>query len=175
MIAQSQNPAVTAASQWLERTLDDSANRRLCIPEAFLAADAVLNLMINVVRGLQVYPAVCEKHLREELPFMATENILMYCVKNKGADRQELHERIRAHSRLAAEQVKLCGKENDLIERIRSDEAFSLTEEELSALMDPASFTGMAEAQCERFLAEEVRPLLEKNKDIPGVDARIDV
>ena len=175
VIAQAQNPAVTAASQWLERTLDDSANRRLCIPEAFLAADAVLNLMINVARGLQVYPAVCEKHLREELPFMATENILMYCVKNKGADRQALHERIRTHSRLAAEQVKLYGKENDLIERVRSDEAFSLTEEEIAALMDPSSFTGMAEAQCERFLAEEVRPLLEKNQDVPGVDARIDV
>ena len=175
VIAQSQNPAVTAASQWLERTLDDSANRRLCIPEAFLAADAALNLMINVARGLQVYPSVCEKHLREELPFMATENILMYCVKNKGADRQELHERIRTHSRLAAEQVKLYGKENDLIERIRSDKAFSLSEEELAALMDPSSFTGMAEAQCERFLAEEVRPMLENNKDVPGVDARIDV
>ena len=175
VIAQSQNPAVTAASQWLERTLDDSANRRLCIPEAFLAADAALNLMINVARGLQVYPSVCEKHLREELPFMATENILMYCVKNKGADRQELHERIRTHSRLAAEQVKLYGKENDLIERIRSDKAFSLSEEELAALMDPSSFTGMAQAQCERFLAEEVRPMLENNKDVPGVDARIDV
>ena len=175
VISQVQNPAVTAASQWLERTLDDSANRRLCIPQAFLAADAVLNLYINVVRGMLVYPAVCEKHLREELPFMASENILMYCVKKKGADRQTLHERIRRHSRLAAEQVKLRGGENDLLDRIRMDEAFDLSEEELAALLDPASFTGMAGSQCQRFLAEEIRPILEKNKDCLGYDARVNV
>ena len=175
VISQVQNPAVTAASQWLERTLDDSANRRLCIPQAFLAADAVLNLTINVVRGLQVYPAVCEKHLREELPFMASENILMFCVKNKGADRQTLHERIRRHSRLAAEQVKLRGGENDLLDRIRMDETFDLSEEELAALLDPAAFTGMAGSPCERFLAEEIRPILEENKDCLGYDARVNV
>ena len=175
VIAQAQNPAVTAASQWLERTLDDSANRRLCIPQAFLAADAVLNLYINVVRGMLVYPAVCEKHLREELPFMATENILMYCVTNKGADRQALHERIRRHSRLAAEQVKLRGGENDLLERIRMDEAFDLAEEELNTLLDPASFTGMAESQCRRFLAEEIRPILEENHGCLGREAQVNV
>ena len=175
VVAQVQNPAVTAASQWLERTLDDSANRRLCIPEAFLAADAVLNLYIDVARGLTIYPAVCEKHLREELPFMATENILMYCVKTKGADRQTLHERIRRHSRLAAEQVKLYGKDNDLLDRILADEAFSLTPEELAGLLDPAAFTGMAEAQCEDFLAREIGPVLAENRDLLGLEVRISV
>ena len=175
VISQVQNPAVTAASQWLERTLDDSANRRLCIPEAFLAADAVLNLMINVARGLQVYPAVCEKHLREELPFMASENILMYCVKNKGADRQALHERIRQHSRLAAEQVKLRGGDNDLLDRIRADKAFDLSGEELEALLDPAAFTGMAGIQCRRFLEREIRPVLEENRACLGLEGHVNV
>ena len=175
VICEVQNTAFTASSQWLERTLDDSANRRLTIPEAFLAADAILNLVINVARGLRFYPAVSEKHLREELPFMATENILMYCVKNKGLDRQTLHEHIRQHSVRAAEQVKLYGGENDLIERIRADEAFDLTDSELNALLDPASFTGMAERQCERFLEEEVRPLLEANRAALGIDAEINV
>ena len=175
VICEVQNAAVTASGQWLERTLDDSANRRLTIPEAFLAADAILNLVINVARGLRFYPAVSEKHLREELPFMATENILMYCVGTKGLDRQTLHERIRQHSVRAAEQVKLYGGENDLIERIRADEAFDLTDSELNALLDPASFTGMAERQCERFLEEEVRPLLEANRAALGIDAEINV
>ena len=175
VLCEVQNTAFTASSQWLERTLDDSANRRLTIPEAFLAADAILNLVINVARGLRFYPAVSEKHLREELPFMATENILMYCVKNKGLDRQTLHEHIRQHSVRAAEQVKLYGGENDLIERIRADEAFDLTDSELNALLDPASFTGMAERQCERFLEEEIRPLLEANRAALGIDAEINV
>ena len=175
VICDLQNAAVTAATQWLERSLDDSANRRLAIPEAFLAADAILNLVINVARGLQVYPSVCEKHLREELPFMATENILMYCVQHKGKDRQTLHERIRRHSRAAAEQVKLYGLENDLTERIRSDEEFGLTDPELEALLDPASFTGLAERQCETFLREEIIPLLEKNRDCIGAAAEIRV
>ena len=175
VICEVQNAAVTAASQWLERSLDDSANRRLAIPEAFLAADAILNLYIGIARGLQVHPAVCEKHLREELPFLATENILMYCVEHKGADRQETHERIRRHAMAAAEQVKRCGKENDLIERIRTDSAFGLDGEELTALLDPASFTGMAQLQCERFLRDEVRPLLLKNADSLGADVRINV
>ena len=174
-ICQVQNTAVTAASQWLERTLDDSANRRLAIPETFLAVDAVLNLYINVARGLRFYPAVAERHLREEMPFMATENILMYCVKNKGLDRQTLHERIRQHSVRAAEQVKLCGKENDLLRRIRADEAFGLSDAELDSLTDSASFTGMAERQCERFLEEEIKPLLEKNSDCLGIRAEINV
>ena len=175
VICEVQNTAFTASSQWLERTLDDSANRRLAIPEAFLAADAILNLMINVARGLAVYPAVCEKHLREELPFMATENILMYCVKTKGLDRQTLHERIRVHSRAAAEQVKLFGRENDLLERIRTDEAFALSDGELEALLDPAAFTGMAERQCETFLREEIRPILAANADSLGAAAEINV
>ena len=175
VICEVQNTAITAASQWLERTLDDSANRRLAIPEAFLATDAILNLYINIARGLQIYPAVSEKHLREELPFLATENILMYCVEHKGADRQTLHERIRRHAMAAAEQVKRCGKENDLIDRIRRDDAFDLNEEELEKLLDPASFTGMAERQCARFLADEVRPLLRENRESLGVSAEIRV
>ena len=175
VICEVQNAAVTASGQWLERTLDDSANRRLAIPETFLAVDAILNLYINVARGLRFYPAVSEKHLREELPFMATENILMYCVKTKGLDRQTLHERIRRHSVQAAERVKLYGAENDLLERIRADEAFGLSAAELDALLDPASFTGMAERQCERFLETEIRPLLEKNGDCLGMPADIRV
>lgn len=175
VICEVQNTAITAASQWLERSLDDSANRRLAIPEAFLAADAILNLYINIVRGLQVYPAVCEKHLREELPFLATENILMYCVERKGADRQTLHERIRRHAMAAAKQVKRYGRENDLIDRIRGDDAFGLSREELGKLLDPASFTGIAERQCARFLADEVRPLLLENRESLGVSAEIGV
>ncbi len=175
LICEVQNTAFTASSQWLERTLDDSANRRLTIPEAFLAADAVLNLYINVARGLRFYPAVSEAHLRAELPFLATENILMYCVKNKGADRQTLHDHIRQHSVKAAEQVKLYGKENDLTERIRADEAFAVTDAELEALLDPGSFTGMAERQCERFLEEEIRPLLDSSRDCLGANAEINV
>ena len=175
VICEVQNTAITAASQWLERSLDDSANRRLAIPEAFLAADAILNLYINIARGLQVYPAVCEKHLREELPFLATENILMYCVEHKGADRQTLHERIRRHAMAAAKQVKRYGRENDLIDRIRGDDAFGLSREELGKLLDPASFTGMAERQCARFLADEVRPLLLENRESLGVSAEIRV
>ena len=163
LICQLQNPAFTAASQWLERTLDDSANRRLAIPEAFLAADGILNLYIDIARGMRVYPAVCEKHLREELPFLATENILMYCVKNKGCDRQTLHEHLRRHAMEAAAQVKERGGENDLIAHIRADEAFGLTQAELEELLRPASYTGLAERQCERFLKEELRPLLEEN------------
>jgi adenylosuccinate lyase len=175
LICDVQNTAVTAASQWLERTLDDSANRRISIPEAFLCADAILNLYINVVRGLRVYPAVMEKHLREELPFLATENILMYCVEHRGGDRQSLHEAIRRHSVAAAEQVKLYGKENDLLARIAADPVFALTAEELEKLADPAGFTGMAERQCERYLKETVRPLLEKNQSEIGAKAEIRV
>ncbi len=175
LICDVQNAAVTAASQWLERTLDDSANRRISIPEAFLCADAVLNLVINVARGMRVYPAVMEKHLRAELPFLATENILMYCVREKGGDRQTLHEAIRRHSVAAGEAVKLRGEENDLLARIASDPLFGLTDEEVARLSDPACFTGMAERQCARFLAEEVRPILEKNKNDLGAGVEIRV
>ena len=175
LICEAQNPAVTAASQWLERTLDDSANRRLSIPEAFLCADAILNLVINVARGMRFYPAMIERHLREELPFMATENILMLCVREKGGDRQSLHEAIRRHSVAAAEQVKLRGGENDLLERIAADPVFGLTREELAAAADPARFTGMAERQCRRYLDETVKPILETNKNELGAKAEINV
>lgn len=175
VICDLQNTAITASSQWFERTLDDSANKRLAIPEAFLATDAILNLYLNVIRGMKVYPAVIKKHLDEELPFMATENILMYCVKQKGADRQELHEAIRRHSVKAAEQVKLYGKENDLIDRIRKDPVFQLTEEELNLLLEPAKFTGMAEHQCETFVTKTARPILKKNAQRTNVEAQINV
>lgn len=170
-----QNTAITASQQWFERTLDDSANKRISVPEAFLATDAILNLYINVIRGLKVYPAVIKKHLDAELPFMATENILMYCVKNKNGDRQELHEAIRQHSVKAAEQVKLYGKDNDLLERIKADSTFDLTESELEELLDPDKFTGMAEYQCEKFVNETVKPLLEKNKERTNVVAQVNV
>ena len=175
LICDVQNAAVTASTQWLERTLDDSANRRISIPEAFLCADAVLNLVINVARGMKVYGAVVEKHLRDELPFMATENILMYCVRARGGDRQTLHEAIRKHSVAAAQQVKQFGRENDLMERIAADPLFGLSREELDAIADPAAFTGMAERQCRRYLAETVRPLLEENKNLLGAKAEINV
>ena len=175
VICDLQNTAMTASAQWFERTLDDSANKRLSVPEAFLATDAILNLYINVVRGLKVYPAVIKKHLDAELPFMATENILMYCVKNKGGDRQKLHEAIRKHSVMAAEQVKLYGKENDLIERIKADAVFHLTETEMENLLEPSKFTGMAEYQCEKFIRETVNPVLESNKQRVNVAAQINV
>lgn len=175
VICDLQNAAVTAASQWLERTLDDSANRRIAIPEAFLATDGILNLYINVARGMRVYPAVMEAHLKAEMPFMATENILMYCVKHKGADRQTLHEAIRQHSVAAAEQVKLYGRENDLLSRIMGDERFDLSPEELNSLLDPTAFTGMAEHQCERFLNEHVRPILAQNADCLGAGGQVNV
>ena len=163
VICDLQNTAVTAASQWLERTLDDSANRRIAIPEAFLAIDGVLNLYGNVIGGLRTFPAVMEKHLREELPFMASENILMYCVKEKNGDRQQLHEHIRQHSIAAAEQVKLYGRPNDLLDRILADPAFGLTQEELDTVADPSAFTGMAAQQVDAFLKDEICPLLEEN------------
>lgn len=169
------NAAVTASAQWFERTLDDSANRRLSVPEAFLATDGILGLYLNIISGLRVYPAVIKKHLDEELPFMATENILMYCVREKGGDRQTLHEAIRQHSVKAAEQVKLYGKPNDLMERVLSDETFGLNREELEKLMDPAGFTGLAGRQTERFLSENVRPVLGKYRDDLGARVGINV
>ena len=169
------NAARTACAPWFARTLDDSANRRLCIPEAFLAVDGILNLYINIVSGMKVYPAVIKKHLDAELPFMASENILMYCVKNKGGDRQALHEAIRRHSVAAAEQVKLYGRDNDLLERVMQDESFGLTREELAELTDPATFTGMAEYQCEKFLRESVDPVLEKYSEYIGFKAEVKV
>lgn len=175
VISDLQNAAMTASNQWLERTLDDSANRRLSIPEAFLAVDGILNLYINIASGMKVYPAVCKKHLDEELPFMASENILMYCVKEKGGDRQELHERIRVHSVAAAQEVKLRGGKNDLLERIIADPAFSLTPDELSALCDPKGFTGMAEHQTEQFISKYLDPVIDANRDCLGVEASVNV
>lgn len=153
------NTAQTAAVQWMERTLDDSANRRIALPEAFLAADGILETLLSVSGGLVVYPAVIERRIREELPFMATENILMAMVR-KGGDRQELHESIRVHSQAAAAQVKQHGKANDLIERIRDDAAYAPIHDELDTLLDPATFVGRAPQQVRAFLADEVQPAL---------------
>jgi adenylosuccinate lyase len=167
------NPALTAGAQWLERTLDDSANRRISIPESFLCADAILSLYINVIKGLTVNPQVIQKHLDEELPFMATENILMHCVA-KGGDRQLLHGRIREHSLAAAKRIKEDGADNDLLVRILGDEVFGLTQEELSALLDAGRFTGRAEQQTEEFM-ETVGFILHENEDLLGLDVRISV
>ena len=152
VISDTMNPAITAATQWFERTLDDSANRRISIPEAFLAVDAILNLYINVIGGLKVYPKIIEKHLNAEIPFMATENILMYCVNNKGGDRQVLHEAIRKHSVEAARIVKEEGGDNNLLEKILEDPAFDITKEELDKLVDVKQFIGCAAMQTEDYI-----------------------
>ena len=168
------NPAITSATQWFERTLDDSANKRLSIPEGFLAVDGILDLMLNVVDGLVVYPKVIEKRLMSELPFMATENIMMDAVK-AGGDRQELHERIRELSMEAGKAVKEEGKNNDLLERIAADPAFNLSLEDLKKTMDPARYTGRAGRQVEIYLSQVIEPLLEERKDLLGVTAEINV
>ena len=168
------NPAITSATQWFERTLDDSANKRLSIPEGFLAIDGILDLCLNVVDGLVVYPKVIEKRLMSEIPFMATENIMMDAVK-AGGDRQELHERIRELSMEAGRNVKEKGMDNNLLELIAADPAFGLSIEELKETMDPSKYTGRAAYQVDHFLAEVVAPVLEKNKDILGVKAEINV
>ncbi len=168
------NPAVTSATQWFERTLDDSANKRLSIPEGFLAVDGILDLCLNVVDGLVVYPKVIEKRLMSELPFMATENIMMDAVK-AGGDRQELHERIRELSMEAGRNVKEKGLDNNLLELIAADPAFNLTLDELKQTMDPAKYTGRASVQVEAYLRDVIRPLLEKNEDVLGMKAEINV
>lgn len=168
------NPAITAATQWFERTLDDSANKRLSVPEAFLAIDGILNLYMNVVDGLVVYPKVIEQRLMSELPFMATENIMMDAVK-RGGDRQELHERIREHSMEAGRMVKVEGKPNDLLERIAKDPAFGTTMEELQAIMNPKNFVGRAPEQVSEFLDEVIMPILNENKESLGMTAEINV
>ncbi len=155
------NPAFTAASQWFERTLDDSANKRISVPEAFLATDAILRLMTNVISGGTVYPGVMKRHLDEELPFIATENVLMYCTK-KGGDRQKLHEAIREHSVACAKEIKLNGADNDLLDRIARDLRFGITRDELDRLCDVRSFVGRAPEQTREYLSEVVDPLLEK-------------
>lgn len=168
------NPAITAATQWFERTLDDSANKRISVPEAFLAADAILNLYINVVDGLVVYDKVIYQQFMREIPFMATENIMMDAVK-KGGDRQELHEKIRVHSMAAGRTVKIEGKENNLAELIAGDPSFGLTLDEINAVMKPENFIGRAPQQVEDFLNDHVKPALEKNKDLLGVEVEINV
>ena len=168
------NPAVTAATQWFERTLDDSANKRIAVAEAFLAVDGILNLLLNVCDGLVVYPKVVTRRVMTELPFMATENIMMTAVKN-GGDRQALHEKLREHSLAAAKVVKEEGGENDLLDRICNDPAFNLSREEVDGLMKPENFVGRAPSQVARYLEQVVAPLLEKNKGLLGVTAELKV
>lgn len=168
------NPAITSATQWFERTLDDSANKRLSVPEGFLAIDGILDLYLNVVDGLVVYPKVIESRLRSELPFMATENIMMDAVK-AGGDRQELHEKIRVHSMAAGKVVKEEGKANDLLERIAADPAFGMNMEQLQAIMKPENFVGRAPQQTEEFVNEVINPILEENKEVLGLTAEINV
>ncbi len=168
------NPSVTSATQWFERTLDDSANKRLSIPEAFLAVDGILDLYLNVVDGLVVYEKVIEKHLMAELPFMATENIMMDAVK-AGGDRQELHEKIRTLSMEAGRNVKERGLENNLLELIAADAAFNLSLDDLKKAMEPAKYTGRAKEQTEEFIAEVIMPVLDENKDLLGMTAEITV
>ena len=168
------NPAITSATQWFERTLDDSANKRLSVPEGFLAIDGILDLCLNVVDGLVVYPKVIEKRLMSELPFMATENIMMDAVK-AGGDCQELHERIRELSMEAGKNVKVEGKDNNLLELIAADPAFNLTLEDLQKSMDPSRYTGRAKEQTEAFIANVVQPVLDAHKDLLGVKVEINV
>lgn len=174
VIANSTNPALTASVQWFERTLDDSANKRIAVSEAFLAVDAILQIMLNVCDGLVVYPKVVEARVMAELPFMATENIMMQAVK-KGGDRQELHERLRSHSLAAARVVKEEGGKNDLLQRIAADPAFGLTMDELSQVMHPALFVGRAPEQVTEYLRDYIRPILKANQAILGVKAELKV
>ena len=174
IIVDTLNPAITASTQWFERTLDDSANKRLSVSEAFLAVDAILNIFINVTGGLVVYDKVIAQHVQNELPFMATENIMMDAVK-KGGDRQELHERIRVHSMEAARQVKMEGKPNDLIDRIAADPVFQLSREELDKILKPEQFIGRAPEQVREFLEEDVGPVLAANQQDLGIEVELKV
>ena len=177
LMSDSMNPQITAATQWFERTLDDSANRRISVSEAFLAADSILQLYINISDGLVVYPKVIEAHLMAELPFMATENIMMDAVK-AGGDRQELHERIRELSMEAGRVVKEEGKPNDLLDRIAADPMFTslgVTKESLASVMDPADYVGRAPEQVTEYLRDVVKPVLDANSDVLGESAEINV
>ena len=173
VIAECMNPAMTAGTQWLERTLDDSANRRISIPEAFLATDGILQLYINIISGLRVYPEVIKKNLNEELPFMATENILMHCVK-AGGDRQLLHEAIRSHSVAAGLAIKQEGRSNDLLDRIAADPEFNLSRADIDRIISESRFTGIAQQQTEAYLAE-VREVLEANKEFISNDMNVSI
>ena len=174
VIVDSLNPAITASTQWFERTLDDSANKRISVPEAFLAVDAILSIYLNVADGLVVYPKVIHSHIMSELPFMATENIMMRAAL-KGGDRQELHEKIRVYSMEAAKTVKMEGKPNDLLDRIANDESFNLNKDELDALLNPDDYVGRAPEQTEEFVKICVNPVLEKYKDELGEKAELSV
>lgn len=174
IIVDALNPAITASTQWFERTLDDSANKRISVPEAFLALDGVLNLYLNVSSNMVVYEKVIAKHVNDELPFMATENIIMECVK-KGGDRQELHEKIRTHSMEAAHRVKSEGLNNDLLDRIANDSFFNLTKEEILSSVDPNKFIGRAPSQVIDFVEEVVKPILKDNEKLLGLQADIQV
>lgn len=174
IIVNSLNPAITAATQWFERTLDDSANKRISVAEAFLALDGVLNLYLNITSNMVVYPKVIEAHVTNELPFMATENILMEAVK-RGGDRQELHEKIRIHSMEAAKKVKELGENNDLIERIIHDDSFKLSKAEVLAIIDPAKFIGRAPGQVIDFVTEFINPIVEANRNLLGEKSEINV
>ncbi len=168
------NPAFTAGTQWFERTLDDSANKRIAVAEGFLAVDAILNIMLNVTSDLVVYPKVVRQRVMKELPFMASENIMMNAVK-KGGDRQELHEKLREYAMQAGKKVKEEGLENDLIERVLADPDFKITAEEMDAILKPESFTGRSEQQVEEFLAECIKPILDSNKEILNETAELTV
>ncbi|MDE6626666.1 MAG: adenylosuccinate lyase [Lachnospiraceae bacterium] len=174
VIADALNPAITSATQWFERTLDDSANKRISVPEAFLAVDGILDLYLNVVDGLVVYDKVIYQRFMKEIPFMATENILMDAVK-RGGNRQELHEKIREHSMEAGAVVKKEGRENDLVERIANDPAFGMTREMIEELLEPKNFVGRAPQQTEEFIMENVKPILVANSDVMGMTAQINV
>lgn len=171
VIVDALNPAITASTQWFERTLDDSANKRISVPEAFLAIDAILNIYINVASGLVVYPKVILKHVMDELPFMATENIMMEAVKN-GGDRQELHEQIRMHSMDAGRRVKVEGESNDLIERIAADPIFGMSLEEIKSVLQPKNYIGRSPEQVVEFIENEVKPVL---KDAELADLNIEL
>ncbi|MDY4010053.1 MAG: adenylosuccinate lyase [Fusobacterium gastrosuis] len=174
VISLQQSTAMTASTQWFERTLDDSANKRLALPQAFLAIDAILIIWNNIMEGLVVYEKIINKHIMAELPFMATEYVIMECVK-AGGDRQELHERIRVHSMEASKQVKIEGKDNDLIDRIIADDYFKLDKEKLLSLLNPKNFTGFASEQTEKFINTEIKPIIEKYKDLLGIDSDLRV
>ena len=175
VIVDALNPAITEAQQWLERTLDDSANKRISVPEAFLATSGILNLYVNVISGLNVYPKVIKKNLDAELPFMATENILMYLVEEKGFDRQWTHEKIRVHSIEAGYNVKVNGGDNDLIDRLLKDDELKLTREEIDKIFEAKGFCGLAEKQTEKFLSEVKNEIIDKNAGLLGLKAEVNV
>ena len=172
VICDSLNPAFTSATQWFERTLDDSANKRISVPEAFLAVDAILNIMINVVSGLVVYPKVIEAHVMNELPFMATENIMMDAVK-RGGNRQDLHERIREHSMAAGKRIKEEGLENDMVDRIAGDPMFGMTREQILEHLDPSAYIGRCPSQVDEFLSACVRPAIAPY--LTGEDVKVEI